>query len=119
MLARSEHCCPRCGRRVSARLPGPSISTPRIAEVLAATAELCGITAVQLTAPDQAGYRVHARQVAFHVACREFGHTPAAVARAAGHDRKTVVYALGRIDLSDPTVRHDIKAVVAAVRGQP
>lgn len=118
MLARSEHCCPRCGRPVSARLPGPLIGTPRVAEILAAAADLCGITAAQLVAPDQAGYRVHARQVAFHVACREFGHTPAAVARAASRDRKTVVYALGRIDLSDPAVRHDINAVVAAVRGR-
>lgn len=118
MLDRTEHCCPRCGRPVSARLPGPPIGKPRVSEILAATADLCGITAAQLIAPDQAGYRVHARQIAFHVACREFGHTPAAVARAASRDRKTVVHALGRIDLSDPTVRHDINAVAATVRGQ-
>lgn len=118
MLARSEHCCPRCGRPVSARFPGPSLARPRIAEVFAAAADLCGLTTAEMTAKDQVANRLHARQVAFHVACRVFGHTPSAVARMAHRDRKTVTHSLKRIDLSDPAVLHDVDAVVSVVRGR-
>lgn len=119
MLARTDPCCPHCGRPVSAGSPVAG-SKPKVAAIISAVAALCDLTPEQVVSPGKATEPVYARILVSHIACRHFGHTPSVVARVCRRDRSSIVHAIGRASIlmiADPTVGADIKAVLKMLGG--
>lgn len=117
MLARTDPCCPHCGRPAGVPVGG---SKPKVVAIIAAVGELCNLTSEQIVAPGRAAESVYARILVAHIACRNYGHMPSVVARVCRRDRSSIVHAIGRASVlmvADPSMGADIGAVLKMLGG--